>query len=68
MREALSAHQALFLSEALPSTSAAVKGKAAQVVQQHVWDMGMDDFDDDEAATEDDSDEGDSAELPQPCQ
>lgn len=68
MLEALEAHQRAFLQEALPtpfaSTSAAGykkkesgKGKVAE--KKSVWDMGMDDFDDEEAGTDEDSDEED---------
>lgn len=59
MLAALQAHQALFLQKVGPaaSTSTSWKGKGAAVKEDSsVWDMGMDDFDDAEANS-DESDE-----------
>lgn len=60
MLAALEAHQALFLRDAGPaaSTSAGWKGKGVAVAEaSSVWDGGMDEFDDAEANSEEDSED-----------
>jgi hypothetical protein len=60
MLAALEAHQASFLSEALPSTSALARvAPSKEKVAKSVWEMDMDDFDED--ADEDSEDEEDEA-------
>lgn len=66
MLAALTAHQAAYLSSALPtplsvasgSGTSGKQGKKEVVQEKSIWDMGMDDFDDEEAGTEEDSEEG----------
>lgn len=68
MLAALTAHQTAYLSSALPTPLPVASGSGTstkkekkrekEVVQaKSIWDMGMDDFDDEDAGTDDDSEE-----------
>ena len=60
MLRALEAHQIAFLQEALPmaSTSAGTGRQAVVQEQKSIWEMGMDDFEDEEGSEEESEEEG----------
>lgn len=59
MLRALEAHQSAFLDEALPmaSTSAGTGRRVAVVEPKSIWEMGMDDFEDEEESGEESEEE-----------